>query len=261
MLSFTYGITSLIFDVINKNREEILTLLSSGKIIGKNPHGGMTRYFDRAIEELLIRNLREKGYKGNIVGEELGINRGITNEWIYIDPLDGSNNVVRKIEYYCTAVAYAEGGRIEDIKSAVVWDIPRDIFYVAEKAGGAKKIEGGKATKIIPKREYDIIILDAGFTTKGAYLKEISKIGTFRRLGSIILSSMKVAEGLLEGIFDVNNLRATDVAAAYLILWESGAYAYVEPKEIYENPRVKFIAAKNREIYDILMQIYKKYKD
>jgi len=254
-------ILALFFDIAERNRDKIINMLKEKRIVGINPHGGYTRYFDKAIESLIIGELRKSGYEGYIVGEELGISDGKREEWIYIDPLDGSHNVARGINFYCLSVAYGTGSRIDDVKSALVWDIPNDVYYVAEKGKGAYRLYGNKMERIKTTRKYDVIILDVGFTIKEKCLKKIAEIGTFRRLGSIIISSMKVAEGMLEGIFDVNKLRATDVAAAYLILQEANAYAYVEPKEIHTNPTVRFIAAKNKDIYDMLMQIYKNCKD
>ncbi|MEX0569406.1 MAG: inositol monophosphatase family protein [Candidatus Njordarchaeota archaeon] len=248
-----------LYNIIRKNRKHILGLLSRGEIVGKNPFGDASRFFDRSIEDLLIRKLYETGYNGYIVGEELGIKKGAKNEWIFIDPLDGSLNVVRGINFYCVSVAYSTGPTINDIKTAIVWDIPNDIFYIAEKDIGAFKIKDNKVEKLEPKFESDILLFDVGFTSCGKCLDEIKRMGTFRRLGSIIISCMKVAEGIFDGIFEVGKLKATDVAAAYLIMREAGIYVFVEPIDIHENPNVKLIAAKKKEIFEKLMSIYKEY--
>lgn len=248
-----------LYDMIRRNRKKILSLLSRGEIVGKNPFGDASRFFDRSIEELLIKKLEEGNYRGHIVGEELGVRRGEKNEWVFIDPLDGSLNVVRGINFYCVSIAYATGPTINNIKTAIVWDIPDDVFYVAEKNSGAFKIRNNKVEKLEPKFEGDILLFDVGFTSCGKCLDEIKKMGTFRRLGSIIISCMKVAEGAFDGVFDVGKLKATDVAAAYLIMREAGIYVFVEPIDIHNNPNVVLIAAKEKEVFDKLMDIYRKY--
>ena len=251
--------TSLLLEVIDNNKEKIIEFLSKKEIIGRNPYGDFSRFFDRAIEELLVNELRARGYKGTIVGEELGINIGKSEEYIYIDPLDGSLNVARGIKYYCVAIAYGDGESIDDIKSAVVWDIPNNIFYIAESGKGSYRLNNEILERISPMRDYDVVLIDVGFTTCERCLKEIVDMGTFRRLGSIIISSIRVAEGVFEGVFDMGKLKATDVAAPYLIIKEAGGYVFVEPKRISGNPNVKLIAAKNEEIFSKLMEIYKQY--
>ncbi len=258
MVSFSNH-TKLLLDVISHNRERIRSYLSKKEIVGRNPYGDYSRFFDRAIEELLIGELRRRGYTGMIIGEELGINTGDRRGYIYVDPLDGSLNVARGINYYCVAVAYADREYVENIKSAVVWDIPNDTLYVAEKGRGAYRIRDEKVERLSSGTPYDVILIDVGFTTCEKCLEEIAKIGTFRRLGSIIISSIKVAEGVFEGVFDMGKLKATDIAAPYIIAREAGAYVFVEPRKISTNPHVKLIIGKNEEIFSKLMSIYKKY--
>ena len=256
---FKFQQTKILYDIISQNKRKILNFLSRSEIIGRNPYGDTSRFFDRAIEDLLIKELRRRGFDGYIVGEELGIQEGSPDEWIYIDPLDGSLNVARGINYYCVSIAYADGESIDDVKSGVVWDIPNDVFYIAEREYGAYRLKGSRVERLTTPKSYDVMLIDVGFTTCERCLVEIAKKGTFRRLGSIIMSCMKVIEGAFEGVFDIGKLKATDVAAASLILREAGAYVYVEPEIIKDNPNVKLIVAKTREIFDMLLEIYKRY--
>ncbi len=148
MPRFSYPETDLLYGILKSRRKKIRRFLRRGEIIGRNPYGDASRFFDRAIEELIVSDLRSRGFSGNIVGEEGGIRYGRRRGWIYIDPLDGSLNVVRGIDYYCCSMAYADGPKIQDIRSAVVWDIPNDVFYLAERGRGAYRIRGRKRERL-----------------------------------------------------------------------------------------------------------------
>ena len=53
-MEFVDDMTELFYRVLTKNRGQILSYLRNPKIIGKNPQGETTRYFDKAIEQLLV---------------------------------------------------------------------------------------------------------------------------------------------------------------------------------------------------------------
>jgi len=258
-MEFVDEMTELFYKVLTKNRDQILSYLKNPKIIGKNPQGETTRYFDKAIEQLLVEKLREEGFDGTIIGEELGKFEGKEKGWIYIDPLDGSLNAARGIDFYCISLAYADEPRIDKIRVGFVWDIPHNVMYFAEANQGAFRLENKKVIRLLIPKETDAIVVDVGFTVNEKCLEEIREKGTLRRMGSIVLASIYVAEGKFDGIFDMGNLKVTDVAAAYLIVKEAGGYVFVDVDEIHENRRVKLIMARNKEIYDWLFGMYRKY--
>lgn len=259
LMEFVDEMTALFYEILKENRTRILEFLRNPRIIGRNPQGETTRFFDKAIEKLLIEKLREKGFEGTIIGEELGKFEGKGKGWIYIDPLDGSLNAARGVDFYCLSLAYADRPKIEDIRVGFVWDIPRDVIYFAEKNQGAFRLEKEKVVRLLTPPETDDIVLDVGFTINEECLREIRNKGTLRRMGSIVLSSIYVAEGRFDGVFDMGNLKVTDVAAAYIIVREARGYVFVDVSEIKENRRVKLIMARNKEIFDWLIELYNRY--
>lgn len=259
MPTFSLNITEKLYNSIVANKKRILEYLRKKEIIGKNPQGETTRFFDKAIELALIKSLQENNYKGTIIGEETGVHEGVSGNYIFIDPLDGSLNAARGINYYCVALAHSKSPKLEDFDSAVVWDVPNDVIYFAEKNHGAYKIVGNEIVRIRIPEFSDTIVIDVGFTVCEECLKRIKSMGTFRRLGSIIMSSLLVTEGVLDGVFDTGNLKATDALAPYVIVAEAGGYTFINKTIFQRNERVHLIVARSADLFEILMDIYDKY--
>lgn len=250
---------ALFYEILRESKSQILRFLKDKKVVGTNPHGEATRFFDKAIESTIISKLRKKGFEGTIIGEELGEFRCKDRGLVYIDPLDGSLNLVRGIDFYCLSLAYAAGPNIKELKVGFIWDIPRDTIYFAERDHGAFKLKDKKIVRLVVPQEVDEIIIDVGFTTNEHCLREIRSRGTLRRMGSIALSAAFVADGRFDGVFDMGDLKVTDAIAAYLIVKEAGGYAFLSTSDISRNSRVKFIAARNKALFDWLLELYNRH--
>lgn len=251
--------SALFYRILLESKSRILRSLEAPQIIGMNPHGEVTRFFDKAIENIIVEKLRSKGFEGTIISEELGELRGGSPGWVYLDPLDGSLNASRGIDFYSLSIAYASEPSVEKLEAGLIWDIPRDVIYFAEKGQGAFKLKNKKPIRLSIPPETDEIVIDSGLTTNEHCLRELRSRGTLRRMGSIALSAALVAEGKFDGIFDMGDLKVTDVAAAYLIIKESGGHVFIDISDISKNFRVRFIAARNREIFDWLLGLYNEY--
>jgi len=147
-----------------------------------------------------------------------------------VDPLDGTSNAVKNIPVYGISVAVAPVPpdqksplTIQDIQMGMVKNYATNDLYSAFKGKGANI--NGKTLK--PSSKHNL-----GQISLGAYVYRMNmgKIETLcksvrrmRILGAVAIEIAYVADGTYDAFVDVkNNLRVVDVAAAKLILEESG---------------------------------------
>ena len=99
---------------------------------------------DLIAEKIIIDELEKNNVNILLISEEVGeliigkndlVKR--SNEKLIIDPIDGSNNSIRNIPFFCVSIAYAIGSKINDIDKAVILDLKTKDIYWAEKGKGA----------------------------------------------------------------------------------------------------------------------------
>ena len=88
---------------------------------------------DREAEQAIVRRLSRTGSGYGFLGEEFGAQGNQENRWI-IDPIDGTQNFVRRIPVWATLIGLEERG---EITLGVVYNpVTRELLY-ARKGGGA----------------------------------------------------------------------------------------------------------------------------
>jgi myo-inositol-1(or 4)-monophosphatase len=91
----------------------------------------------------------------------------------------------------------------------------------------------------------------------------ISEVNHIRQFGANALELCYLARGFLDAYIDIRGkIRATDVAAAYLILREAGGKLYDNDGyeldcELDNNTRLSFVAAANEDIYNRIAGLLK----
>ena len=90
---------------------------------------------DRMAEDLILKMLKENGFKGKIVAEESGETSLGTSEYtLYIDPLDGTFNYAHGIPHYGVSIGVEKDN---EIVMGVIYDPNTDELFFAEKNKGA----------------------------------------------------------------------------------------------------------------------------
>lgn len=200
--------------------------VESLKIGSKGPNDFVTEV-DSAAEQAIIDTLLQAYPQHGIHGEETGRVHGNPKSdyvWI-IDPLDGTTNFLHGLPIYCTSIALAFKGQVQQ---AVIYDPNRNDLFFASKGKGAflndKRLRVSKRTRLsdslvgtgFPFRrgdqfeEYMLMLAEVMKATAGV-----------RRPGSAALDLAYVAAGWYDGFFE-KNLNPWDVAAGSLLVTEAG---------------------------------------
>jgi myo-inositol-1(or 4)-monophosphatase len=192
------------------------------RVVGAGMGGDETTAIDAAIERAVIARLDEAGAAVTLVSEELG-RRGDGDVWVVLDPIDGSINAKRGLPCCSLSVAIAEGGTMDDVVFAYVYDFGTGDEWTAERGGGAL-LDGRPLDGEPPKQAIEILALEA--TRTDLVAKHAPPfVGLAHRLrifGSLAISLCHLADGRVDAVCSLQPVRAVDIAAAQLLVRERG---------------------------------------
>lgn len=179
---------------------------------------------DRDVEERIVQGLTQIAPDAVIWSEEAGViarGKGSGGAFL-VDPLDGSNNFLRGIPIFATALAWDPGGSAEAIAlGRVAYALVITSFGDEVEAflQGGTYLNGHRVARPVTtgsSLSRSIVRLNPlrspGLLTGGA-----------RLLGASIVEAVLLLRGGLDGFVDTGTLKITDVAAPYLFLREAGA--------------------------------------
>jgi myo-inositol-1(or 4)-monophosphatase len=185
---------------------------------------------DRESERLIVEWIFQRHPDSTIIGEEDGRQGAGAVHW-YVDPIDGTNNFVAGIPFFCVSIAAALGDRL---LAGVVYDPSRQEVFAASTAGatlnGRPIRSSGSA-------------LDTGATLLTEYprsgrrataddLRRFGELlGSFRavrRLGSTALHLAYVACGRADATFGLGT-NPWDIAAGLLLVQQAGGRFLAPP--------------------------------
>lgn len=179
---------------------------------------------DKASEKALLALIRQRHPAHSILAEESGSVTGNAYRWI-VDPLDGTTNYAHGIPHFCVSVAL-EGPT--GILAGAVYDPLRDELFWAGKGKGAHLND--KPIRPSSLQTLDRSLLCTGFPYSirekpegplGLFNRLIRRAQGIRRMGAAALDLAYVASGRIDGFFEFG-LKAWDVAAGALLVWEGG---------------------------------------
>ncbi len=223
-------------ELIEESQKAISPLIGSengGEIVKMGADGTPSTYIDIVAEEKVMEVLEGVGRPLTLISEEIGevnLGKGRPEVIMVVDPLDGTSNAVKNIPAYGISVAVAPIPQshkgpltIPDIQMGFVKNYATDDFYTAVKGKGA--FINGK--DIIPSSKQDLSHVSLGayvYRMNMGKIENLCKsVRRMRILGAVAIEISYVADGTYDAFVDVrNNLRVVDVAAAKLILEESG---------------------------------------
>jgi myo-inositol-1(or 4)-monophosphatase len=196
----------------------------------------------------------EAGEVGDPRGETLAV----------LDPVDGSGNFARGIQFYCTSIAIAKGDSLDDVSLGLVRNLVTGDVYLAEKGKGATRNGRPIRTSKTGNPSDSVVGIDlsrGGPALVARLARLVSGVQRQVHYGAIALELCMVAEGSIDAFVDLRRkLRVTDVAAAYLILNEAGATVTAEDGVPLKTPldlrsRLNLVASANRGLHDKILEL------
>jgi myo-inositol-1(or 4)-monophosphatase len=178
---------------------------------------------DKKSEMIIIKTIQELFPHHTIVAEESGLYSGNDWKW-YIDPLDGTKNLIHGLPIFCISIGVEFKG---ELVAAVVNAPALQTVFIAEKGSGAYC--NGKRLKV-SSRSFEEALVATGFPFRGKvfldnYLKCFKEVflsvSGIRRCGSAALDLAFTAKGVFDGFWEMS-LHPWDIAAGVLLIEEAG---------------------------------------
>ena len=186
-------------------------------------HDPVTRY-DRDAEHILVDALGSAFPRCGILTEE-GTNRAGSGacRWI-LDPLDGTNNLLRGVPHFATSIGLTDD---EGPALACIYDPCRDELFTAIRGSGAHL--NGRPIRVSVGSALEGAVLGVGFPTLpeprktmiGQLLGLAPHVRSLRVTGSAALDLAYVAAGRFDATWYLS-LHDWDVAAGRLLVTEAG---------------------------------------
>ena len=194
----------------------------------KGPHDLVTRA-DHESEAAVVELLRERFPDHHVLAEERGFEAGGRSayEWL-VDPLDGTNNFLQGLPYFCISIACLHHGRPA---AAVVLDPLGDNLFSATRGGGATW--NGRPIEVSKRGGLAGAFLATGYPFRARaaldlYLEVFRTVfleaRAIRRCGAAALDLAFTAAGVYDGFFEFR-LSPWDIAAGILLVEEAGGRA------------------------------------
>jgi myo-inositol-1(or 4)-monophosphatase len=194
--------------------------------------GDRTLVIDEQAEDAVFAQLdamHAAGARFVAISEERGIvSYGGEDVRVVIDPLDGSLNAKRGMRSYALSIAVADGPTMADVVFGYVYDFGYGEEWMARRGEGAwcngtrildpppeRRTDDGRL-EIVTIENSDPRYLAPAMAGLGEHVHRV------RSLGSIAVSCCQVANTRAEGFVTLWRTRAVDIAAAQLVVRESG---------------------------------------
>jgi myo-inositol-1(or 4)-monophosphatase len=197
-------------------------------VVGTGQGGDETTAIDAAVEQAIVARLdRVRADSGGftLVSEELGERRfaDADRQWVVLDPIDGSLNAKRGIPFFSLSLAVADGATMQDVHFGYVYDFGSGEEWTAVRGEGAR-LNGEPLGDQRPKETIEILSFEATRTSFVAE-KAAAMVGLAHRIrimGSLALSLCHLAAGRVDAVCSLKPARSVDIAAAQLLVRESG---------------------------------------
>ena len=204
--------------------------------------GDRTLIIDEQAENVVFAQLdalHADGVRFTAVSEERGVvDYGDENVLVVIDPIDGSLNAKRGLAHHALSIAVADGPTMADVAFGYVYDLGPGEEWWARRGEGAV-LDGRRIVSPPPERRMsdgrlEILAIESSDPRWMAPAMDglIEHVHRLRAIGSIAISMCQVATTRVDGMATLWRTRSVDVAAAQLIVRESGglvAFTAVDP--------------------------------
>ena len=218
-------------DVLAENPTSRERVIETGT---RGEGGDRTLVIDSEVEDIVfgeLERLHATGVRFCAVSEERGVvDFGDDTVRVVIDPIDGSMNAKRGLPNVAISVAVADGGTMSDVAFAYVYDLGPGEEWSARRGNGAW-LNGRALVDVPPERRdrrgrLELVAIESAsphWIARGIEGLE-RHVHRIRAIGSIAVSLCQVADARVDGMLTLGTCRAVDVAAAQLIVRESGGH-------------------------------------
>jgi myo-inositol-1(or 4)-monophosphatase len=243
---------------VYKQTKEVIGTEEGNRKLGKGAGGDISRKVDLIAESAVVNIIKHYDFKPTIIGEECGRVEG-EKGFLIMDAIDGTTNATRSIPFYCCSLAYAIDYKLSSVVDAAIIDLSTGDLYYASKTKGAylncNKMVVRKNSN--NKKDFLIGMNISGISEKmvNRLSKLISKTNHTRHFGANALELCYLARGFVDAYIDLRGkIRPTDMAAAYLIVKESGGKVYSTcglelDSELGVNDRMSFLAVSDESMF------------
>ena len=234
------------------------------KISRKRDYNDLVTEIDKKSEAKIIEVIHKFFPEHNVLGEEGG-NLDLDSDYVWIvDPIDGTVNFAHSLPICCVSIALEIR---KEVKLGIVYAPMINERFWAEKGKGAFLNDKQISVTDIEYLKDGLLVTGFPYGAKDNSDHCIDHFVNFirmglpvRRLGSAALDICYLACGRFDGFWEVN-LHPWDVAAAYLILMESGGKATNFKGGRYSIYDKQILASNGRTIHkemiDVLEKAYK----
>ena len=201
---------------------------------GKTGGGGdQTLLIDQHAEDAVfeqLQRLHDVGARFCAVSEERGlVDFGDDRVKVIIDPIDGSTNAKRGLTHHALSIAVADGSTMADVVFGYVLDLGPEEEWWAVRGEGAY-LDGVRLDPPPERRnekgKLELVAIESAaphwFAAAGPELER--SVGRVRVIGAMAISLCQVAATRVDGMASLWRCRSVDVAAAQLIVRESGGH-------------------------------------
>ena len=180
---------------------------------------------DRAVERLIVRQIRQHRPHDAFLGEEYGEDNGseAAVRWV-VDPIDGTVNYVYGLPVYAVSIAAQVGGQSV---AGVVVNAPTGEEWTATRGHGAwrdgRRLRTGTQTDLGQALVATGFAYDAAVRARQAAVVAgvLPRVRDIRRFGAASVDLCYTAEGQFDAYYE-RGLNAWDHAAAGLVAAEAG---------------------------------------
>lgn len=184
---------------------------------------------DRESERRIVERIFREHPDSTIVGEEDGQQGSGAVHW-YVDPIDGTNNFVAGVPFFCVSIAAALGNQL---LAGVIYDPSRGELFAASTAGATVNGEPMRCSGD-PSDNYSTLLTEFPRSGRPTSPEDLERFGRLirpfravRRLGSTALHLAYVAAGRADGTFGMGT-NPWDVAAGAMLVQQAGG-RYIVP--------------------------------
>lgn len=234
-------------EALNAARDVLLDAVKRGVVaepMGRGSYGDLSYRGDIVCEEAIIEVLKGRLGSVVVVSEEGGIsyNNGSKAEyWALIDPVDGSANMARRINFYSSGIALAKGPEIRDVVCSGVIDHVTGELFIREKdytSHGDSAVFGKRPNTGIDGARlfFHHAALKRGYPSRDHFVKIAENLAFFRVMGSALLEMCLAGVGRSDGYLCLSpELRVMDIVPALYFALGVGCKAASYPGSIIDD--------------------------
>lgn len=202
----------------------LISHFRSDKEIKHKGKGNLVTEVDILSEKLIVELLKDEYPDYNIISEESNSSVAASGYTWIVDPLDGTNNYVFGIPFFCVNIALVKD---KDILLGITYDPVRDELFRTEKGRGAYLNDSAIQVSRESSLHASLVGIDLGYSyEQSRELLDITnklwgQVHCLRIMGSASLGLAYVACGRIT-LYLHRYLYPWDIASGLLLIREAG---------------------------------------